>query len=46
MEKNFIHTNSKELKMREDFPLFYNCCLTFHFKSVCFKYRHNKLKFD
>ena len=37
MDKNFTHTNSNELKMREGFPPFFNCFLTFNFKSVYFK---------
>ena len=46
MDKNFIHTNSNELKMREGFPPFFNCCLMFHFKSVYFKSRCNTLEFN
>ena len=42
MDKKYIHTNSNELKMREGFPPFFNCCLTFHFKSVYYKLWHNE----
>ncbi len=37
MDKNFIHTNSNELKMREGILPFFICSLMFHFKSVYFK---------
>ena len=37
MDKKSIHTKSNELKMRQGFLPFFNCCLMFHFKSVYFK---------